>query len=159
MDGRTWSVAALLALAVAVPVSPVVAGAASAATTSHARLAPHGSDDGAGHSANHKSGKKAHTKFNLGGRITAVDAAAGSVTFRVHGGKFKALRGTELTVTAADGARIRRNGGAVTLADLVVGDHVRAKGVRDSDVWTAARINAEARHHQAEPGDDNGSDV
>jgi hypothetical protein len=159
MSGRTWSVAAVLAFAIAMPVAPMAATAASASTGSRVVAASHGNDDPAGDDAGkHKQkGKKAHAKFNLGGGITAVDAAAGTVTFRVHGGKFKALRKTELTVTVADGARVRRNGAVVTLADLVVGDHVRVKGVRGTDgVWTANRVTAEARDNQAEPGDDNG---
>jgi hypothetical protein len=164
----------MLAFAVAMPVAPVVATAASASSGSHAVVASHGNDDPAGsesgddnsgkkgageNKGKHKQkGKKAHAKFNLGGRLTAVDAAAGTVTFRVHGGKFKALRGTDLTVTLADGARVRRNGSAATLADLVAGDHVRAKGVRAGDEWTAARVHAESRDHHAEPGDDSPSD-
>jgi hypothetical protein len=161
MSGRTWSVAAMLALAVALPVAPVAATAASASTGSHAVVASHGSDDPAGHdNGKHKQkGKKAHVKFNLGGHITAVDAVAGTVTFKVHGGKFKALRGTELTVTVAEGARVRRNGDAVTLADLVVGDHVRAKGVRGTDgAWTANRVTAEGPQQDDAPGDDTPGD-
>jgi hypothetical protein len=158
----------MLALTVALPVAPVAATAAFATSHSNAVVTSHGDDDPAGHHSgrNGKSddkgkhgqkGKKAHVKFNLGGRVTAV--AADSVTFKVHGGKFKALRGTDLTVAVADGARVRRNGVAVTPADLVVGDHVRAKGVRGADgTWTANRVTAEARHQKPAPGDDNGGD-
>jgi hypothetical protein len=103
--------------------------------------------------------KQARAKFNLGGRLTAVDAAAGTVTFRVHGGKFKAVRGTELTVVVADGARVRRNEAAATLADFQVGDRVRAKGVRLDGVWTAKRVKAESPgFHDDDAGDDSGDD-
>lgn len=177
MDGRTWSRTAVLALALALPIAPVAATAASAHSGSVVRVAPHGSDDGPGHESGsgqddrgkdrgkedkqgkHKQkGKKARTKFNLGGRVTAVDVTAGTVTFRVHGGKFKALRKTELTVTVADGARVRHNDAAATLADFSVGDKVRAKGNKVDGVWTANRIKAESPGFHAEPGDDSGDD-
>lgn len=152
MSGRTWSVATLLALAVAMPVAPVVATAASAAPASHSVAAPHGGDHG---KAGKSHGKKdqAQRKFNLGGRLTAVDAAAGTATFRVHGGKFKALRGTELTVVLGDGARVWRNDVAATLADFQVGDQVRAKGLRVDDVWTATMFKGEGADPQTSPGD------
>ncbi|HVE27754.1 MAG TPA: hypothetical protein VNC22_20250 [Sporichthya sp.] len=167
MSGRTWSVATMLALAVALPAAPVVATAASAAPASHSVAAPHGSDDGDGQGSDHKSDKgkagKSHSKkeqaqrkFNLGGSLTAVDAVAGTATFRVHGGKFKALRGTELTVVLADGARVRRNDAAATLADFQVGDKVRAKGLRVDGVWTAKMFKGEGAEPQTEPGDDDG---
>ncbi len=168
MDGRTWSRAAMLALAVALPISPVVTTTASADTASVVRVAPHGSDDGAKDDRGkadradreHKQkGKAARAKFNLGGRLTAVDVEAGTVTFRVHGGKFKAVRGTELTVIVADGARVRRNEAAATLADLQVGDRVRAKGVRQDGVWTAKRVKAESPDfHHDDSADDSGDD-
>ncbi|MDX6300152.1 MAG: hypothetical protein QOF53_1366 [Nocardioidaceae bacterium] len=152
MTGRTWSRAAMLALAIAMPVAPIVATSATASPGSVASVVSHPNDGGTGHagkdvgqdSGKQKPGKNAHAKFNLGGRITAVDALAGTVTFRVHGGKFKALRGTELTVSVADGARVRRNHSAATLADFQIGDKVRAKGVQLDGVWTAKRIQAEA---------------
>jgi len=159
MSGRTWSVATMLALAVALPAAPIVATAASAAPASHSVAAPHGSD---GQGSDHKSDKgkagKSHSKkeqaqrkFNLGGSLTAVDAVAGTATFRVHGGKFKALRGTELTVVLADGARVRRNDAAATLADFQVGDQVRAKGLRVDSVWTATMFKGEGAEPQPEP--------
>ncbi len=94
--------------------------------------------------AKKQKAKKARAKFNLGGRLTAVDPEAGSVTFRVHGGQVKSVRGTELTVVLAEDARVRRNDAAATLADFQIGDKVRAKGVRAHGVWTAKRVKAEA---------------
>lgn len=165
MSGRTWSRAAMFALALSLPFAPVVASATSAESGSVVRVAPHGSDDGAGNDrakgdrsdkGKHK-GKEARAKFNLGGRLTAVDAAAGTVTFRVHGGRFKAVRGTELTVVVADSARVRRNEAAATLLDFVVGDRVRAKGVRADGVWSAKRVKAESPgFHDDDFGDESG---
>jgi hypothetical protein len=159
MSGRTWSAAALLAVAVALPAAPALITSASASVT---QVASHG-NPGGGHSGKsahdhgkHKQkGKKAHDSFNLGGTITAVDTTAGTVTFTVHGGKFKALRNTDLTVTATDSTRVRRNG-AATLADLAVGDHVRVKGNHTGDSWTASRITAEAPDTSDTPGGDDG---
>jgi hypothetical protein len=168
MSGRTWSRAAMLALAVTLPLAPVVTTTAAADTGSVVRLASHGSDDGGtddrgGNDKSADRGKQkreqARAKFNLGGRLTAVDAEAGTVTFRVHGGKFKALRGTELTVLVADGARVRRNDAAATLADFQVGDKVRAKGLRLDGVWTAKRVKAESPgFHDDDSGDDSPDD-
>jgi len=154
----------MLALALALPVAPVVTTTASAETASVSQVAKHG-DDGANKGKNKQKGKKAkkakkaQTKFNLGGRLTAVDAEAGTVTFRVHGGKIKSVRGTELTVVVAADARVRRNDAAATLADFQVGDKVRAKGSRVDGVWTASRVQAEAPDYVGDDsGDDSGSD-
>ncbi|HUR75682.1 MAG TPA: hypothetical protein VMZ00_15480 [Sporichthya sp.] len=163
MSGRTWSRAAIVALAVALPVAPAVTTAASAASGSVVRVASHGHDGGgkddrADQGKHKQKGKKAHAKFNLGGRLTAVDPAAGTVTFRVHGGQVKAVRGTELTVVLAPDARVRRNDAAATLADFQVGDKVRAKGVRTADVWTANRVKAESpRSHTGDDGENSSS--
>lgn len=89
-----------------------------------------------------KQKQKGKKDFNLGGRLIAVDVSANSVTFLVHGGKNKALRGTELTVLVADGARVRRNGAPAALADFAVGDKVRAKGKPVDGVFTASRVQA-----------------
>jgi len=77
------------------------------------------------------------------------------VTFRVHGGKIKSVRGTEVTVVVADDARVRRNDAAATLAEFQVGDKVRAKGARVDGVWTATRVQAEAPDFV---GDDDAAD-
>lgn len=139
----------MLGLALALPLAPVVTTTASAETASVAQVASHGDgkDDRADKGKKKQKGKKAKkasAKFNLGGRLTAVDAEAGTVTFRVHGGKIKSVRGTELTVVVGEGARVRRNDAAATLADFQVGDKVRAKGTRAEGVWTASRVKAEA---------------
>ena len=154
----------MLALALARPAAPVVTTAAFADTASVSQVAKHGDDGNKGKKKQKgkkaKKAKKVNAKFNLGGLLTAVDAEAGTVTFRVHGGKVKSVRGTELTVVVADGARVRRNDAAATLADFQVGDKVRAKGVRADDVWTAKRIKAEGPGAVADDdsGDGSGDD-
>jgi hypothetical protein len=157
MSGRTWSRAAALAVAMALPVLPVVSAAAAPNTSGAvAHVAKHGpdgaADDNGGNDHKKQKGKKAKREFNLGGRLTAVDATAHTVTFRVHGGKVKALRGTELTVVVADGARVRRDDAAATLADLAVGDKVRAKGKQVDGVYTASRVQAESPQVDDAPG-------
>lgn len=156
----------MLALALALPVAPVITTTASAQTASVSQVVQH--DQGAnkdkslqkGNKAQKgKKAKKAPAKFNLGGRLTAVDAAAGTVTFRVQGGKFKSVRGTELTVVVAEDARVRRNDAAATLADFQVGDKVRAKGFLVNGVWTASRVQAEAPEFVGEnSGENSGRD-
>lgn len=160
MRGRTWSRAAVLALALALPAAPVVTSAASAAPATQVVKSDDGASKGKKQKAKKaKKAKKANPKFNLGGLLTAVDAEAGTVTFRVHGGKIKSVRGTELTVTVAENARVRRNDAAATLADFQVGDKVRAKGLRADGVWTASRVKAEAPDfvEDDDSGDDSGS--
>ncbi len=154
----------MLALALALPAAPVVTTTAFADTASVSQVAKHG-DDGANKGKKKQKGKKAkkakkvNAKFNLGGLLTAVDAEAGTVTFRVHGGKIKSVRGTELTVVVAEDARVRRNDAAATLADFQVGDKVRAKGLRAGDVWTASRVQAEAPDFvDDDSGDDSDDD-
>jgi archaellum component FlaG (FlaF/FlaG flagellin family) len=65
-------------------------------------------------------------KFVLGGTVKAVDAAASTLTFTVHGGRYKALRKTDVTVTVALDAKVTRDG-VVTLAEVLPGDHVVVK--------------------------------
>ena len=140
MRMKSFASAVLLALAVTLPTLPAVS--ASAASTSHSASAHVKSTKAAKAKAAKKAKKAQKALFNLGGRLTAVDAGAGTVTFTVHGGQIKALRGESLTVTLAEGARVLRNDGPATLADFVVGDKVRAKGTRAGDVFSAKRVKA-----------------
>ncbi len=61
----------------------------------------------------------------------AVEAAAATLTFTVHGGRYKDLRGTDVTVTVLADAKVTR-AGVVDLSAVVVGDHVVVKS-RDFD--------------------------
>jgi hypothetical protein len=65
----------------------------------------------------------------LGGTVTAVDAAAGTLSFTVHGGRYKVLRKQTLTVDVAPDAKVTRDG-VVTLAEVLAGDHVVVKAWR-----------------------------
>lgn len=66
----------------------------------------------------------------------ATAAVAGTVTFVVHGGRFKDLRGETVTASVADTAKVTRDGEAV-LTDLVAGDHVNVKWKRVDFSYTA----------------------
>lgn len=79
---------------------------------------------------------KARGAVVLGGTVTAVDPATSSLTFTVHGGRYKVLRGTPLSVTVAPTAKITRDG-VVTLAEVLVGDHVTVKSWRYDFVVTS----------------------
>lgn len=75
--------------------------------------------------------KLAHAKKNvvLGGRVVSV--AGDQLAFTAHGGRYKALRGTVVTVTVAPDAKITREGAVegvpVLLSVVLVGDHVVVK--------------------------------
>lgn len=86
-----------------------------------------------------KAKKKGHSKaaFVHAGKVTAVDAAAGTVSFVVRGGQNKALRGCVLTVAVTADTKIQRNDAAATLAQFVAGDHVNVKGTSAKDATTS----------------------
>ena len=83
---------------------------------------------------------KAHSKrfFVLGGTVTTVTPAdplvvgsTSTLTFTVHGGRYKELRGTDVTVTVLPDAKVTRDG-VVDLSAVLPGDHVVVKS-RDFD--------------------------
>ena len=132
MRTRTFAAATLTALA--------LAGAGTAPALAHAPAQHQHGKSAAAHAAH----KPAKTSFVLGGTVTAVDAAAPTISFTVNGGRDKALRGTVVTVKVADTAKITREDSAATLADVKPGDHVSTKGVTLDGVRTASRVSAEA---------------
>lgn len=77
--------------------------------------------------------KLTHDKrsFVLGGSVSAVDTTTSTLTFTVHGGRYKALRGTGVTVSVPLTAKITREGAVdgvpVLLSAVLVGDHVVVK--------------------------------
>ena len=90
---------------------------------------------------------KAKGRVVLGGTVKAVTAAVAPVaatettpevlgseatlTLTVHGGRYKELRGTDVTVTVLPDAKVTRDG-VVDLSAVLVGDHVVVKS-RDFD--------------------------
>lgn len=126
MRARTVSASLFVAAALAVaPLSPALAhdGANSGATKSAAAKAK----AAAKRDARLIEAKAQHKKFFVvGGKVTAVDATAGTLSFTVQGGRYKPLRGTVVTVNVAPDAKVTRDG-VVTLAEVLVGDHVVVK--------------------------------
>ena len=108
--------------------------------------------DARGKGAKGKALTKAHSRpaFVHGGKVTAVDAEASTLTFVVRGGQNKALRGCTLTVVVTEDTKVNRNDAPASLVDVVAGDHVNVKGKTTRDAtsgdvtYTAARISAEA---------------
>lgn len=80
----------------------------------------------------------------LGGTVVSVGdnpattdvVETDSLSLTVHGGRYKPLRGQVVTVTVAPGAKVTKNEGVVTLADVVAGDHAVVKS-RDFDFTVA----------------------
>ena len=85
---------------------------------------------------------KSHSHFTANGRVTAVGDT--SFTMHVKGGS-KDLHGTDVTVSLADNAKVRRDGAKAQLSDLQVGDWANAVGSRAEDgSLTARHVNAHA---------------
>lgn len=127
MRARTVSASLFVAAALAVaPLHPALAhdgGAGKGATKSAAAKAK----AAAKRDARLIEAKAQHKRhFVVGGEVTAVDATAGTLSFTVHGGRYKPLRDTVVTVNVAPDAKVTRDGVA-TLADVLVGDHVVVK--------------------------------
>ena len=84
--------------------------------------------------------------FTLSGKITALDAATGTVTVEVLAGNklLKAYKGQSLIIATTTVTRFLAKTGAtvqvITFADLKMGDAVSVTGKLASDTWTATRI-------------------
>jgi hypothetical protein len=126
---RRTVVAALLAAGVAVPVAATAGFAAAPAASSTATAA---------HKGDSKPGK-VRAKFAASGRVTAVDAVAGTVTVAAKGGT-KDVRKRTVTVSVADDARVRINGKRAALDAVVVGAKISVTGDRVNGVYTATRV-------------------
>ncbi|PPK95926.1 uncharacterized protein DUF4330 [Kineococcus xinjiangensis] len=98
-----------------------------------------------------KKARKAVVSLRAGGTVTAVDAAAGTLTFTVKGGRNKALRDKPLTVTVAKDAKITRDDAVVELSAVLVGDRVQVKGVKVDATYTVARVAASAAESAPAP--------
>jgi len=138
---RARSATAALVTAVALAVTPataVLADEGAAGPGVGASVKARGADKGKVKAAEAKARAKARKlertatargALVLGGRVVAVDAATGSLTFTVHGGRYKVLRGTDVTALVSPEAKVTRDG-VVTLAEVQVGDHVVVKAWR-----------------------------
>lgn len=132
---RRTAVAALLAAGIVVPaVSTAAVAFAHPATTATAQKA--------------KAPKPVKTRkpvqFAASGKVTAVDAAAGTVTVQAKGGT-KDVRKRTVTVTVAGNARIKINDKVGTLAAVKPGAKITVTGTRSGDVYTATRVQVSQR--------------
>jgi len=139
-----------LAAALVVPTGAITAASASALSSASVTAADRGENDRSDKSgkSTRKSKKAKKAKQGrtvvLGGSVTEVDTEAGTLTFTVHGGRFKKLRGTDLTLTVPDDVRVMREGEQVTLAEVQVGDLVNVRARRTDDGFTVIRVVARA---------------
>jgi hypothetical protein len=85
----------------------------------------------------HGGWKHGKAKFNLVGKVTAVDATAGTVTIKVKAGTktVRAFRGQEATMGFTAAAKIwlltDPKATAIAVGDVPVGARVKARGVID----------------------------
>jgi hypothetical protein len=134
------AVAAMLAAGIIVP---AVSGAAvaMAAPSSHSAgtFVDAAKSDKPGKPG--KPSRRVKVKFAAEGRVTAVDAAAGTVTLLAKSGT-KDVRKKTITVAVPAGARIVVGGRRATVAGIVAGARIAVTGTRVGAEYTAARISA-----------------
>ncbi len=97
---------------------------------------------------NRARGKAAEAKARKAARFQATGTLLfvspdGTISVSVTGGPVKAWRGTIVDFNAA-AAHVNRDDVEATLLDLVAGDHVAVKGMREDGVLVAKRVNAES---------------
>lgn len=140
MKRTSLAAAAVLAIGLLAPTASAMASSDHSSPNSIS-ASDHGKKKGHVH-------KKA-TKFVNAGTVTAV--ADGSITFTVHGGKNKALRGMPLTVAVTADTKVTRNDAPAGATNLVtVGDHVNVKYTKSGDTNVASRVSAESPDFDAE---------
>lgn len=136
---RRTAVAALLAAGIVVPaVSTAAVAFAQPATTATAQKAPKAPK------APKVTKKPVRTPFAASGKVTAVDAAAGTVTVQAKGGT-KDVHKRTVTVTVASNAKIKINDKVGTLAAVQPGAKITVTGTRSTGVYTATRVQVSQR--------------
>ncbi|MEU8609949.1 hypothetical protein AB0C29_18360 [Actinoplanes sp. NPDC048791] len=129
---RRTAVAALLAAGIVVP-------AVGTAATAFAQ--PGGKPVSAqkAHPKPNKTKKPVRTPFAASGKVTAVDAAAGTVTLLASGGT-KDVRRQTVTVTVPGSLRVVVNGKRTTLKTVAVGARITVNGTRVGTAYTATKV-------------------
>lgn len=147
MRMRRTALAALLAAGIAVP----------AVSTAAVAFAQPGKP-GTGASAAKATPKPSKTtkapkpvRFTASGTVTAVDAAAGTVTLLAKGGT-KDVRRKTITVSVPAKASLRLNGKKVTLAALGSGQRIEVAGRRTGTAYTAEIVRAKGKAAKPAPG-------
>ena len=128
-----------------IALTPSAAIAAKGGNKTHTAHANRGSEHKAAGKAK-AAEKKAAAHARRDARFTAtgtlVSVSGDTLTVSVKGGNRKSLKGTDAVFTVAEGAKINRDDAPATLADLVAGDHVAVKGMRDGETLLASKVNA-----------------
>ena len=132
--------------AVIAPVSVLSKSPASVGLT----IASKGGTKKSGNKSKKSSKTPRQVKFTASGTVTAVDAAAGTVTVQVKGGT-KDVRRTAVTIAVPPAARIVVNGAGKALADVAVGYSITVTGTNSGGALTAARIEARGKKPAAKP--------
>lgn len=134
-----YAVAAVLAAGIVVP---AVSGAAVAlaAPSSHSVGAFKDAPSSNNHDKKEKKNKRAKV-FAANGKVTAVDAEAGTVTLAAKAGT-KDVRRKTITVSVPAGVRIEVDGRRSTVAGVVAGARIAVTGTRVGADYTAVRISA-----------------
>jgi hypothetical protein len=136
MRMRRTAVAALLAAGIVVP-TMATAAAAVAQPAAHPAAAQRAKDKVAVKPG--KTRKPVRTPFAASGRVTAVDAAAGTVTLLAQGGS-KDVRKRTVTVAVPSTARVVINGKRGALSAVTVGARITVNGTRSAGVYTASKV-------------------
>jgi hypothetical protein len=129
---RRTAVAALLAAGIVVPAVSTAAVAFAQPATKSATAQKSGPKPG-------KTKKPVRTPFTASGKVTAVNAAAGTVTVLATGGT-KDVRKHTVTITVTSAARFKINSRAGTLAAVTVGARITVTGTRSGTTYTAAKV-------------------
>jgi hypothetical protein len=137
---RRTAVAALLAAGIVVPAvsTAAVAFAQPATKTATAQKSSPKASPKASPKPS-KTKKPVRTPFTASGKVTAVDAAAGTVTVLATGGT-KDVRKHTVTITVTSAARFKINSRTGTLAAVSVGAKITVTGTRSGSTYTAARV-------------------
>jgi hypothetical protein len=149
---RRLAAVAALATAVIVPAGSAVAVASVKSPSPFGVQAPHASGKG----KNDKPAKPAKppkpvkVNFTAEGTVTAVDAAAGTVTVAAKGGTTD-VRGSSVTIAVPATTRIVVNGARGALADLAAGFRITVTGSRAGTDYTAGKIEARGKRVKPNP--------
>jgi hypothetical protein len=133
---RRYTVAVALATAAIVPAaaSPAVAGKSPAA---RAAVSVQGKTPAS-------KPAPVTTKFSASGTVTAVDAAAGTVTVSAKGGT-KDVKGQTVTVKVPSTAKVVVNKSGKSLADIAAGFTITVEGTKTGTVYTATKVEAKGK--------------
>jgi phage baseplate assembly protein gpV len=88
-----------------------------------------------------KADARKRSWFFATGKVTAVDAAAGTITVEVKNGE-KALRNTTATITVDPTAKIKLNNTVASLASIPAGAHVGLAGKKTPNGRVAFKVYA-----------------